>query len=615
MRRILIYVAAALFLAASFVSAQPPDTLWTQTFGGNAYDDGRSVQQTADGGYIVAGSNGSYGAGYSDVFLIKTDASGTEQWSHTFGGSGGDHGYSVQQTSDGGYIIAGVTESFGAGLCDVWLIKTDAGGDTLWSQTFGGSDHDYGHSVQQTSDGGYIIAGYTQSYGAGGRDVYLIKTDASGIEQWGQTFGGVWYDEGHSVQQTSDGGYIIAGYTRSYGAGGPDVWLIKTDAGGDTLWSQTFGGGVQDGSHSVQQTSDGGYIIAGHFQSGDKDVWLIKTDASGNELWSQTFGGSVGDYGRSVQQTSDGGFIIAGYTASYGAGANDVYLIKTDASGIEQWSQTFGGSNHEYGYCVRQNSDDGYIITGYKEWGPGGYGDVWLIRLGPEGGYPDVTITLTPSGLPIQIPAAGGSFDFNVMVTNNEITPVTFSAWTDITLPNSTIYGPVIGPLELTLPGGGSIDRDRTQVVPANAPAGMYTYNAYVGDNLGNVWNEDQFEFEKLTTGDGSIIGDWANYGEDFRKVGGGSTPSLQDNFMLIGSYPNPFNPTTIISFSLPDAVKVSLSVYDISGRLVASLVNGWRDAGEHEVTFDGSDLPSGIYLARLTTGDFQQTKKLVLVK
>jgi len=380
-------IATIIMMMRGLASAQP-DTLWTRTFGGPRADHGYSVQQTADNGYIIAGETHSYGAGESDVWLIKTDANGDTLWTRTFGGPDEDKAYSVQQTADNGYIIAGETHSYGAGESDVWLIKTDANGDTLWTKTIGGPHYDDGYSVQQTTDGGYIIAGGTYKFSPlGNWDVYLIKTDASGNTLWTKTFGGTEGDYGYSVQQTTDGGYIIAGYTESYSVGESDVWLIKTDASGNTLWTKTFGGTEKDYGRSVQQTADGGYIIAGYTESygaGGYDVWLIKTEANGNTLWTKTFGGTDEDKAYSVQQTADGGYIIAGYTASYGAGRYDVYLIKTGADGDTLWTRTFGGTNWDDGYSVQQTADGGYIIAGDTHSYGAGWYDVYLIKTEPE---------------------------------------------------------------------------------------------------------------------------------------------------------------------------------------------------------------------------------------
>ncbi|MBT5354621.1 MAG: hypothetical protein HOL56_05940 [Flavobacteriales bacterium] len=319
---------------------------WEKTFGWSNEDYneiGYSVQQTTDLGFIITGvelytEDMPPYEDYSDVYLIKTDSSGIEQWSKRFGEEYyNDVGYSVQQTTDGGYVITGYTESFGNGSADVYLIKTDANGIEQWNKTFGGTDNDYGASVQQTTDGGYIIAGYTYSFGNGSADVYLIKTDANGIEQWNKTFGGTSTDYGASVQQTTDGGYIITGETRSFGNGSVNVYLIKTDANGIEQWNKTFGGVSTDVGRSIQQTTDGGYIITGYtwsFGNGSADIYLIKTDANGIEQWNKTFGGTDNDYGASVQQTTDEGYIITGYAESFGNGDDeDVYLIKTDGNG------------------------------------------------------------------------------------------------------------------------------------------------------------------------------------------------------------------------------------------------------------------------------------------
>ena len=359
-------------------------TLFTKNFGGNLWDYGNSVQQTIDGGYIITGEISSSENGSSDIWLIKTDSEGQEEWNQTFDGNDRDYGKSVQQTVDGGYVITGSTGSDYS--YDVWLIKTDSKGKEEWNQTFSGYHKDYGHSVQQTIDGGYIITGETSSSGNGSSDVLLIKTDQQGQEEWIQTFGGSDYDIGNSIEQTYDGGYIITGSTRSYGNGSDDILLIKTNSQGQEEWNQTFGGGYIDIGNSIKQTSDNGYIITGYTQSygnGSRDVWLIKTNSQGNEEWNQTFGGSYVDIGNSIQQTTDGGYIIAGSkgTDYY----SDLWLIKTDYQGNQEWNKTFGGSDYDFGIAVQQTTDDGYIITGHtRSFGNGGY-DVFLIKTDFQG--------------------------------------------------------------------------------------------------------------------------------------------------------------------------------------------------------------------------------------
>jgi uncharacterized delta-60 repeat protein len=380
-------MSAVLFtlLLASFAQAQLE---WTRTYGGTNYDEGYSVRQTSDSGYIIAGVTNSFGAGSNDVYLVKTDAYGDTLWTRTYGGTNDDQGYSVQQTSDGGYVIAGFTQSFGAGNYDVWLIKTNASGDTLWAKTCGGANDDRGYSVQQTSDSGYIVTGFTKSFGAGLEDVYLIKTDASGDTLWTRTYGGTYTDEGYSVQQTLDGGYVVAGYTWSFSTNNYDAWLIKTNASGDTLWTCTCHGANNDRGYSVQQTSDSGYIVTGwtnSFGAGDYDAYLIKTNASGDTLWTKHLGGTGDDFGSWVRQTSDGGYIIAGYTNSFGAGNNDVWLVKTNASGDTLWTATYGGTPYDLGYSVQQTSDGGYIIAGVTTSFGAGHEDFYIIKADANG--------------------------------------------------------------------------------------------------------------------------------------------------------------------------------------------------------------------------------------
>ncbi len=336
---------------------------------------GYSLVETNDGGYALCGYT-------SDVYLVKTNALGYMLWNKTYGGTYDDRGHSVVQTSDGGYAIGGITSSFGAGSNDVYLVKTDAAGSMLWNKTYGGASQDIAFSMVQTTDGGYAIGGFTHSFGAGGYDLYLVKTDAAGNMLWNQTYGGTSDDVGYSVVQTDDGGYAICGET------GADVYLVKTDTAGAIQWSKTYGGTGVDSGHCVVQTHDGGYAIGGltySFGAGG-DVYLVKTDAAGNMLWNKTYGGTNVETGYSLVQTSDGGYAISGSTYSFGAGARDVYLVKTDSLGNMQWSKTYGGTYDDIGYSLVQTWDGGYAIGGLTYSFGAGSNDVYLVKTAVESG-------------------------------------------------------------------------------------------------------------------------------------------------------------------------------------------------------------------------------------
>jgi predicted MPP superfamily phosphohydrolase len=302
--------------------------VWQKTFGESSKDSGTCVQRTSDGGYIISG----YFNWEQDACLIKTDLNGNLVWQkfYSCGGGGVDTAYHVQQTFDGGYIFVGITNSCGAGDLDIYLVKTDSNGNEVWHKTFGGSAKEHGYCVQQTPDGGYILVGDTRSFGANGMDVYLIKTDSNGSEVWHKTFGGSGDDSGYHMQQTTDGGYIITGIV-NYQTGSDNIYLIKTNPNGIKEWEKTFGGSSVEHGQEVQQTSDGGYIIAAYtnsFGAGSYDAYLIKTDSNGNKVWDANFGGPLVDVFTSVQQTSDGGYIAAGLTAHSGSGTGDAYLVK-----------------------------------------------------------------------------------------------------------------------------------------------------------------------------------------------------------------------------------------------------------------------------------------------
>jgi len=378
----MIIAAAVCIMGAGMASSEPTEQ-WNKTFGGTFTELGFSVQQTSDGGYILVGYTTSYGAGGFDVYLVKTDSTGNMQWNKTFGGLFRDMGMSVQQTLDGGYIIAGLKDLKNDGIGDALLIKTDSNGVQEWNRTFGEPNHhDWANCVKQTSDGGYILTGVTSSYDVGSGEVWLIKTNSTGIQIWNKTFGGLGSDWANSVEQTIDGGYILTGYT----ATNQDALLIKTDSNGNLEWEKTFGGTDIYQANSVQQTTEGGYILGGHIDSrgaGIDDAWLIKTDSNGDQQWNKTFGGAYDDRIVSIRQTLDGGYILAGWTNLKGAVQEDAWLIKTDSNGFQQWEMTFGMSN-ERGHSVQQTSDGGYILAG-ETWANGlVYSDAWLIKVSSE---------------------------------------------------------------------------------------------------------------------------------------------------------------------------------------------------------------------------------------
>jgi hypothetical protein len=365
--------------------------LWDNTFAGEVTAIGLSIQQITDDDYILCGN---------------TESSLTAI------------GFSVQQTTDGGYILCGNMESSGDNNTDIWLIKTDAKGNRIWDKAFGGNKDDISNAVQQTTDGGYIVCGNTESYGAGNSDIWLIKTDADGNKLWDKTFGGEEYDEGRSVQETADGGYILCGITKPYGD--RDEYskllsfsrLVKTDIEGNKIWEKTFGIKPEQlaiepeqfanysapNGYMVQQTTDGGYIICGNilhiFYVSDlrglsEKILLLRTDTNGNKLWDKMFSsrppwGGVA-FGYSVQQTTDGGYVICGTNSSLPGYGINIWLIKTDANGNKLWDGEFG-NNWCSGNSIQQTMDGGYIVSGtiYRTLDTGESFDVLLLKIDPE---------------------------------------------------------------------------------------------------------------------------------------------------------------------------------------------------------------------------------------
>jgi len=473
---LLMTIVALIFATISF--PQSPDLLWAKNYGTADQEIAYSVCQTDDNGFVMTGLTRP-NVQDADLLIVRTDSNGDSLWSKFYGSSEDDVGRSILQTQDGGFVIAGYKYT------DVWLLKTDSSGDTLWTKTYGGSDADRGYAAQITSDGGFIIVGSTRSFGSGSFDFFLIKTDSSGDTVWTKSYGGSNDERAYSVMQTSDDGYIIVGETTSFGSGNDDVWMVRTDSFGDTLWTKSFGGAESDEGHSVIQASDGGFVIAGVKESlvTYDDMWLIKTNSSGEMLWEKTYDYGVGDNeeGNSVVQTSDGGFAICGIGTNIVGFSEDILIIRTDELGDTLWTIAYGDSSYDVGNSIIQSSDGGYIIAGAEE-------------------------------------SFVNGVNFLLMKIDSDLLP--------------------------------SVD-------------------------------------EKF----------------------------IPSEFSLSQNYPNPFNPSTKIKYQIPEMSFVTLKVYDVLGNEVATLVNKEKPAGEYEVEFNASKLPSGIYFYQIKAGEFIQTKKMIFIK
>jgi hypothetical protein len=482
---VIALASLAFFAAVPALAADTPAIQWQNVLGGNTDDIAYSISQTSDGGYIVAGTTvqevgGTSGSRYpitytgsggttilltnlligetvevisktqrysiraesvnptaaptagsgtissenTDILVIKLDSSGNVQWQKVYGSGYDDGASAVMQTSDGGYVLAGYTGA--GGNRDVLILRLDSSGGVVWQKVMGGSYVDTASDIRQTTDGGYIVAGtsYSSTSGIvgashGSGDVWVIRLDQTGTVVWQRLYGGYGDDNGYSIRQTSDGGYILTGSTYSDNSGdvgpnhGPDdMWVVKLDSSGTIQWQKVLGGNAHETGYSIRQTTDGGYIVAGVTGSnntgdvgpshGNGDYWVVKLNSAGTIQWQKVLGGSKVDNGRAVEQTSDGGYIVTGYSTSdnsgdVGPGHNscDAWVVKLDSAGTIQWQKPFGGSGTEWGMDIRQTSDGGYIFTGQTDSSNNGdvgtnhgRNDFWVVKLAPDSVFP-----------------------------------------------------------------------------------------------------------------------------------------------------------------------------------------------------------------------------------
>lgn len=382
-------IGASLLLWVLFLNPPSAGANWVKTYGGAENEFAKSVQQTADGGYIMAGYSSSYGAGNNDGWVVKLDATGSIAWQKTYGGAESDTFFSVHQVS-GGYIVGGQTSSFGAGSSDIWVLKLAGDGTIVWQKTYGGTGIEYFADLQPTSDGGYIVAGTTYSYGHGSCNAWILKLNQDGGIGWQKTYGGAGWELAYSIRQVS-GGYIMVGESYSSGDDRGDAWVVRLDEEGDVTWEKRYGAeGTEDYFLSIHQTSDGGYIAAGmtkSFGATQGDAWVVKLNNDGTVAWEKRYGGNSDEYAFSIREadTPGSGFIVAGRTNSSGQGSYDAWLLKLAAEGTIEWQKTYGSGASEEAESIGPTSDNGYIVAGRTYSFGAGKGDAWVLKLDANG--------------------------------------------------------------------------------------------------------------------------------------------------------------------------------------------------------------------------------------
>lgn len=416
-----------LLYTVSQAGAQLPPILWQKNYGGTNSDVATAVQQTSDGGFIVAGyteSNNTDVVGHisgQDYWVLKLTSTGAISWKKIYGGSSDDRCYAVRQTTDGGYILAGTSNSAngdvtgGLGAFDMWVVKLNSAGAITWKRNLGGSDDDAAYSVIQLADGGYVVAGESKSgdvsgtSNQGGYDYYIVRLRPNGNILWQRMYGGSSSESAKGVDVLANGNFCVAGETESNNGnvsnnqGGFDYWVLRLRPNGLLTWARTYGGTSNDKAYSIDGTSDGGMVVAGMAESnngnvpgnnGGADYWVVKLSLAGNVTWSRNYGGLNADIAHSIRQTSDGGYIVGGSSESSSGdvagnyGASDYWLVKLAGNGNLQSNKHLGGADNDVAYSVAQTADGGYIVAGASESDDNdvtsNYGnmDYWVVKLG-----------------------------------------------------------------------------------------------------------------------------------------------------------------------------------------------------------------------------------------
>ena len=679
-------ISIIIIICTSYVL--PQDILWTKTFGGSQSEYIQDLETTSDSGFILSATTYSYGNGLRDMWLVKMDVNGDTLWTQTYGGPHRDGIDKTVQTSDGGFTSIGYIRD-SLEVARSMLIMTDSIGDSLSSKLI-----PVRGDMLLTEDDEYIISGYQNG------KVMLYKADSNGDSLWLKTIGGDSVETaGYDIRQTSDGGYIISGSTRNLNGDidSYDALLLKTDANGDSLWSKTFGGDLNDNASTVQQTSDGGYVLLvqtdsyGSAQYGD--IWLIKTDANGDSLWSTIIeGGNYINEAGDVQQTSDGGYIVAGRFAwnNNGIYSGGGMLSKRDSTGNEIWSQTYE-DNGTFNKLIITNDNE--FVVGSNVYPTNLIVDIFLAKIIESPSVPIIDVIID------QTTDEDNPIDVTLNATNTHNVSMVFSAYSDTSSVMTTISDSILnisfeddwnGVSLITVmvtDVNGSVDTTGFTITvnPINDPpepsSVIYptvsdtfsthadndtliqfrweksndvdsdvTYNLTIEleffgntytdihenisdttigissnslDPLINITSQDEAVFTyyvHASDDEYTVASDTGSFALSRIALGVGEGLSIPEIFALHQNYPNPFNPVTTLRYDLPENSRVNIIIYDMLGRQVKTLMNQTQNAGYRSVIWDatndyGKPVSAGVYLYQIRAGEFVQTKKMVLLK
>ena len=381
-------IMGTLLLTTPFVNASPATT-WQQTYGGSAADRAYSTVNTTDGGYALIGTTNSFGSGLINTWLVKTNSEGKIQWNQTYSGEGQSIAEYIIQTNDEGYAFAGYTYSLDqskSGQLYTWIAKTNYAGALEWNQTYNQIESAIAYSLIQTSDHGYALVG-AYNTPTGRVEGWVSKTDSIGNVQWNKTYGVSGYDQLNTIIQESDGTFVLAGSNSPSSSGPSSLWLIRTDSSGNVQWNQTYKVSDNDVLSNMVKTADGGYALIGWSTTGSSNVdyLLVKANSAGDEQWSKTYAGQNVSQALAGIQTSDQGFALAGVTNSSNPAFAKAWLVKTDSSGNPIWNQTYGGSSQNAATSIMQASDGGYVLGGFTNSFGAGDEDFWLLKTDANG--------------------------------------------------------------------------------------------------------------------------------------------------------------------------------------------------------------------------------------